>query len=62
MKKKSYRSKVGKVVRKEKGKSEVKMGDAMSLLNFFFDECIKDPELLVEGLRKAWMRKAGIIG
>jgi hypothetical protein len=51
-----WRRQIGKLVRMEKGKSQVKMGDAMTFSNLLFEECVKDPDFLARGLERAVTR------
>ncbi len=53
----TYKQQIGKIVKKESGKSEAKMGDAMQIVNGVFDKIIRDPSFLAQGISKAVMRK-----
>lgn len=53
----TYKQQIGKIVKKECGKSEAKMGDAMQIVNATFDKIVSDASFLAQGISKAIARK-----
>lgn len=56
MKKETRRQIVGRIVKQEGGKSQAKMGDAMQIENMIFEEIVKNPSFLAEGIKAALKR------
>lgn len=60
MKKETRRQIVGRIVKQEGGKSQAKMGDAMQIAmqieNMIFEEIVKNPSYLAEGIKAALKR------
>lgn len=57
MKTETPRQRTGRLVREEKGLSQLKMGDAMTFENLIWDEALRDPKYMAWALRRAVMRK-----
>lgn len=56
MAKMSERKRIGKLVREEGGKSQIKQGDAMTFKNQLKDEFMRDPSYLIEFIHSAFER------
>ena len=56
MKKETRRQIVGRILKQEGGKSQAKMGDAMQIENMIFEEIVKNPSFLAEGIKAALKR------
>lgn len=54
---KTYRQNIGEIVKGEKGKSQAKMGDAVTIVNAVFDKMIENPRFLSQGLAAALKRR-----
>lgn len=54
---KTYQRIIGKLARKEKGKSQAKMGDIMQIANLIFDECLRDQDFFLACLALAQRRR-----
>ncbi len=57
MKKETERARIGRLVRAEAGKSQIKMGDAMTFRDLIFDEILRDWSFCVWGVTQAQKRK-----